>query len=354
MNIKIIAPDIWVKDAVGNFCLDLAVILSENYSVTLYAQNFSGVITPHVKDMDHFFNKVELDDVLILNYSIYDKYIDDIVALKNKKICYYHGVTPPELIEEFEPITAELCRKSRLQLPFLNSFDVLLANSTLIANELNSFFENERDIYVIPPVFSSRYIFNRVKKSINKSNVFIGFLYVGRVVPHKKIEDVILIISELHKHGLNVKLSVVGDNPNINYNNYLNSIVSNLGLKNDDIKFTGLVSDQELYDNYEKSHFYITMSEHEGFGIPVLESLSFGLPVILKSGTAANEIAGELSIVINDLSEINSLKDVIFDVNKINSFKENGPIRAKTILEENTLTKWINIIEENGVKREKI
>lgn len=346
MNVKIIAPDIWEKDAVGNFCLDLAVILSENFSVTLYAQNFSNVITPHVKNMHAFFCEVEEKDILILNYSIYDKYIDDIVELINKKICYYHGVTPPELIAEFEPVTAELCRKSRLQLPLLNSFDALIANSTLIANELNSCFKNQRDIYIIPPIFSSRHVFSKVDKSIKKSDVFFEFLYVGRVVPHKKIEDVILIISELQKHGLNVKLTVVGDRPNVIYNNYLNSVVSNLNFENDNIKFTGLVSDQELYDNYLKSHFYITMSEHEGFGIPVLESLNFGLPVILKSGTAANEIAGELSIIIDDPLKIESLLDVILDQEKLLFFRDNGPKRSEKILKINNKDKWLNIIEK--------
>jgi hypothetical protein len=88
-NIKIIAPDIWEKDAVGNFCLDLSKLLTENsINVSLYAQNFSKEETPNVEDIDFFFNNVKENDTIFLSYSIYDKYLEQILKLPNKSLLF--------------------------------------------------------------------------------------------------------------------------------------------------------------------------------------------------------------------------------------------------------------------------
>ena len=89
--INIIAIDIWQKDDVGNFCLDLSKLLVENNeTVNLFAQNFSKEETPAVSNMEEFFNDIQEEDIVFLSYSIYDKYLEEILELKNKKICYFH------------------------------------------------------------------------------------------------------------------------------------------------------------------------------------------------------------------------------------------------------------------------
>lgn len=343
MQIKIIAPDIWPKDAVGNFCLDLANLLTNNeIKVQLYAQHFSTDETPDVKEINNFFDDVEENDVIFLSYSIYDPYLGQILALPNKKICYFHGVTPPELLEEYEPVTAELCRKSQEQFPLLAQFDVLMANSEFIANDLRKYVGADREIKVVPPVFNTRFLFQEKCPDRADNNENLTFLYVGRVVPHKKVEDAIGIVKQLQENHPNIKLNIVGDTPNHTYLEALNDTIRNLDLI-DQVSFMGKVDDKQLHRFYCESDVFITMSEHEGFCIPVLEAIYFGIPVVLRGGNAAEEVAGEYGIVVNN-------KSIASVTAMIKNKPENYRDYIEKILVINTIELWLAILKETGVK----
>jgi glycosyltransferase involved in cell wall biosynthesis len=334
--IHIIAPDIWDKDAVGNFCLDLFKLLTENnINVSLYAQNFSKEETPNVHNIDSFFINTKNDDVVFLSYSIYDKYLEKILELPNKKICYFHGVTPAELLEEFEPITAELCRKSVEQFPLLAKFDKIIANSKFIANDLKKYVE--KDVMVLPPIFPSRYIFNDIKDTKNKNK---DFLVVGRVVPHKKVENSIKLFIKIKELIPEASLKIIGSMPNHIYNEFLKEEVNKCGL-NDCIEFKGIISDEELKEFYTNSFGFINASLHEGFSIPVLEVLYYGLVVFVQSGHAAEELLNNdiKSIDFNSLDNMN-LKYLLSN-NKINQIEY-----INDIINKNNINIWSDILKK--------
>jgi glycosyltransferase involved in cell wall biosynthesis len=332
--IHIIAPDIWEKDAVGNFCLDLSKLLTENnINVSLYAQNFSKEETPNVHNIDSFFINIKNDDVIFLSYSIYDKYLEKILELPNKKICYFHGVTPAHLLEEFEPITAELCRKSVEQFPLLDKFNKVIANSKFIANELEQFINKE--VLVLPPIFPSRYILNDIKNIKNKNK---DFLVVGRVVPHKKVENSIKLFVKIKELMPEARLRIIGSMPNHIYNEFLKEEVNRSGL-NGCIVFKGIISDEELKEFYTNSYGFINASLHEGFSIPVLEALYYGLVVFVQSGHAAEELLNSdiKSIDFNSLDNLD-LENLLIN-NKINKIEY-----IVDILSKNCIYTWSNIL----------
>lgn len=321
-SIKIIAPDIWEKDAVGNFCLDLSKLLTENsINVSLYAQNFSKEETLNINHIDNFFDEVNDDDIIFLSYSIYDKYLEKILELSNKKVCYFHGVTPAELLEEFEPITAELCRKSVEQFPLLNKFDKVVANSAFIANDLKKYIE--KDIDVLPPVFPSRFLFNKKIEEVQKNK---DFLVVGRVVPHKKVENAIKLFIKIKEVIPEANLIIIGSMPNHVYNEFLYTEVKKYDLSSS-VEFKGVVSDDELDKFYKYSYGFINASLHEGFCIPVLEALYYGLNIFVQEGHAAEELISSsfnpvdfLSIDkldLNKLLEENHMNDSFYYVRKL-------------------------------------
>lgn len=333
--ISIIAPDIWEKDAVGNFCLDLSKLLIENnIDVSLYAQNFSKEETPDINHIDKFFDEINENDIIFLSYSIYDKYLEQILNLPNKKVCYFHGVTPAELLEEFEPITAELCRKSVEQFPLLDKFDKIIANSRFIANDLKNYVSKEID--VLPPVFPSRFLFNKEVKEVQKNK---DFLVVGRVVPHKKVENAIKLFSKIKKIIPESNLIIIGSMPNHIYNEFLYEEVKKYDLL-DSIKFKGVVSDEELNKFYKYSYGFINASLHEGFCIPVLEALYYGLNIFIQKGHAAEELISSSFGAIDFLS-IDKL-----DLNKL--IEENHMSYSisyvRKLLNSNNFNNWIRIL----------
>ena len=330
--IYIIAPDIWKKDAVGNFCFDLSKILTENnINVSLHAQNFSKEETPNINHIDNFFAEVNKDDIIVLSYSIYDKYLEQILKLSNKKVCYFHGVTPAELLEEFEPITAELCRKSVEQFPLLNKFDKVVANSAYIANDLKKYIE--KDIDVLPPVFPSRFLFNKKIEEVQKNK---DFLVVGRVVPHKKVENAIKLFIKIKEIIPEAKLIIIGSMTNHVYNEFLYDEVKKYSLC-DSVEFKGVVSDDELDKFYKYSYGFINASLHEGFCIPVLEALYYGLNIFVQKGHAAEELLSE-GMQLIDFSYIHNIK--------FNNLKNNNYSFVNKILKKNDFHFWAKLFIE--------
>lgn len=335
MRLNIIAPDIWEKDAVGNFCLDLSKLLVENgIKVSLYAQNFSKEETPNIYNIDSFFINIKNDDVIFLSYSIYDKYLEQILELSNKKICYFHGVTPAPLLEEFEPITAELCRKSVEQFPLLEKFDKVIANSVFIANDLKKYIK--KDIDVLPPVFPSRFLFNKQIEVVQKNK---DFLVVGRVVPHKKVENAIKLFIKIKESIPEANLIIIGSMPNHIYNEFLYDEAKKSNLS-DCIQFKGVVSDDELDNLYKHSYGFINASLHEGFCIPVLEALYYGLNIFVQEGHAADEFISKKIQRIN----FNRIENIVFNNEEI----DNCQI-VNMILNKNNFKNWFNIFFEKRI-----
>ncbi|WP_152055360.1 glycosyltransferase [Aliarcobacter butzleri] len=329
MKILIIAPDIWEKDAVGNFCLDLSKLLIENnIDVSLYAQNFSKEETPNVNHIDEFFDEVGNDDIIFLSYSIYDKYLEQVLELSNKKVCYFHGVTPAELLEEFEPITAELCRKSVEQFSLLDKFDKIIANSKFISNDLKNYVSKE--IEVLPPVFSSRFLFNKDIEEVQKNK---DFIVVGRVVPHKKVENAIKLFIKIKEVIPEANLIIIGSMPNHIYNEFLFNEVKKYDLSNC-VEFKGVVSDDELDKFYKYSYGFINASLHEGFCIPVLEALYYGLNIFVQKGHAAEELLTE-GMQLIDFSNIQGIK--------FNNLKNQNYNFVNKILKKNNFDYWSKV-----------
>lgn len=337
-RINIIAPDIWEKDAVGNFCLDLSKLLTENgIKVSLYSQNFSKEETPNINHIDKLFEDLKEDDVIFLSYSIYDKYLEQILALPNKKVCYFHGVTPAHLLEEFEPITAELCRKSVEQFPLLDKFDKVISNSVFIADDLKKYISKEID--VLPPVFPSRFLFNKKIEIVQKNR---DFLVVGRVVPHKKVENAIKLFIKIKESIPDANLIIIGSMPNHIYNEFLYDEVKNSNLSNS-IQFKGLVSDVELETLYKYSYGFINASLHEGFGVPLLEAIYNDMLILVQSGHALEELLnGNMETIdFNNLDKINI--KFFLEKNMIKNSKE----YVLKILEKNNSYNWKFFLNNN-------
>ncbi|AEI78157.1 glycosyl transferase group 2 [Cupriavidus necator N-1] len=287
MRLMICAIDIFVGDAVGNHCLGIARCAQRSgWEVRLYARNFD-IGVADIRPISALFDEIAPDDLLLVSYSIVDPQLDRLLALPNRKACYFHGVTDPELLQEFEPRTAELCAEAIRQLPRLVGFDVLVANSHFTAGSLVQAVDN-RPVHVIPPVFADMPGFER-RRPRARSNGRRNLLMVGRVVPHKRIEDALEVLQVLRHDNVEVSLSIVGSTPNHEYLRYLINRARALGIL-EYLDFKGVLDDEDLLDCFEDSDVMLVMSRHEGFCVPVLEAMFRGMPALVRGGTAAEEL----------------------------------------------------------------
>ncbi|MGF6858967.1 glycosyltransferase [Paraburkholderia sp. CI3] len=288
MTLRVCAPDIFSGDAVGNHCIGF-VRMAERLGMRaeLYASGFEEG-TNGVRPLDALFEEVTRDDVVLLSYSIYDPYLERILALDCRKICYIHGVTDPQLLRALEPRTAQLCEKALAQLPLLAHFDTVVANSRSTAASLAGIVAADA-IKVVPPIFPDMYVFRREGPRKGRKRPEPNLLMVGRVVPHKRIEDGIEILSLLKQRDFGATLSIVGSTPNYDYLKFLINHARRLGVL-EQVDFKGMLDDADLFECYESTHALLAMSRHEGFCVPVLEAMHYGKPVFVRGGTAAQEI----------------------------------------------------------------
>lgn len=315
--IRIVAINIYRKDAIGNFCYDLANVYEKaGYTVYLYAEGYDQ--NGPVKNYSLLFSETTNQDIIFYHHSIYDANIERFVALPGKKIAYFHGITPPEYLKKYQPITAEQCEKGLEQLQYLNRFDVLCVNSLSTANQMKQYITPRLMPQVIPPIVASREILQRIKK-ISQAPIpkKLTLLSVGRVVPHKKIEDIIQLFA-VFTHSfptVDIELMVIGTFPENDYQKEILVLMSQLNIT-DKVNFKGFVTDEELMNAYATAQCYVMMSEHEGYGVPLLEALKAEVPVLAYSKNSISEVLGDAGcqFVTKNFSQLaNTLHQVLFD-----------------------------------------
>ena len=131
------------------------------------------------------------------------------------------------------------------------------------------------------------------------------FLYVGEKRPHKNLEGLIeaFAIFKEKYDGRNSSLVLTGKKYST-YHEYI-TMAENLGVK-DSLIFTGFIPEKYLKTIYSEAEILLLLSFYEGFGIPILEAMECGIPVITSNISSMPEVAGEAAILVdpNNIPEI--------------------------------------------------
>jgi glycosyltransferase involved in cell wall biosynthesis len=214
----------------------------------------------------------------------------------------YHNITPPRW---FAGVNPRVCRDIEVgvqELPaLLRMSDRILADSCFNAGELAElgFAAEVLELPVDPARWQGGE--NEGISSIVRSEPGIHLLHVGRLAPNKCIEDIIKIFYFLHhKITKESKLWLVGiDIDTELYSFSLKRLAHELSLEKS-VQFVGCLSDEEIRSLYTHCNAYVCMSEHEGFCLPVVEAMHFGLPVLAYDASAVPDTVGDGGIVVRE------------------------------------------------------
>lgn len=125
------------------------------------------------------------------------------------------------------------------------------------------------------------------------------WLFVGRIVPNKCQHDLITALATARRHvDPDATLVLAGAASSAPYEASLRRLCRELGVENA-VHLTGPVNDAELVRLYASSGVYVSVSEHEGFGVPLVEAMSHGLPVVAYGVAAISETVAEGGIVLD-------------------------------------------------------
>ncbi len=233
---------------------------------------------------------------LIVHFSFYDDIVERLASLPLKKIFVYHNITPGSFFaREGIEWLANACDGAREQLKkFSGQFDLAIGDSLFNSDELLSLnFDKVRTIpvFVNTDFFSSQDL-DEVFLSEIVEKCETNMVFVGRFVPNKGFLNTISTLSEyVRMFGTDVNLHLVGKIWDQNYYRRLMAHAAELGVA--DLIRTHIGLDAlKLKTLLATADAFVSMSEHEGFMVPVLEAFAAGCPVIANGAGAVRETMG--------------------------------------------------------------
>jgi glycosyltransferase involved in cell wall biosynthesis len=240
-------------------------------------------------------------DILVYHFGLASELTDFIIKRGGfKLVLIYHNLTPPHYFKYEDPLLAQSLQAGKDQLAQLKGFvDLAIADSNYSARELSAI--GYLNVAVVPPVYlDDKYEIPPDKATLERfAEEKINLLFVSRIAPNKKQEDVIKVF--YYYRGINPasRLLLVGPlGVTKVYYRWLLDLVDYLGLP--DVHFTDRVSQGELNAYYRLADVFISMSEHEGFGIFLVESMYFDVPIVAYKSTAVPETLGQAGVLVRE------------------------------------------------------
>ncbi len=234
---------------------------------------------------------------VILHHSIGSDLVDDLLAGGVRFVLIYHNITPPEFFEPFDPGLAGRLRRGRQQLERLRDRTVVaLADSAFNEAELRRAGYGRTGVLpiVLDPAEYALESNPNLVRCLGEGGPVL--LFVGRLVPNKRQEDLIKLMYYYVRIEPTARLLLVGDPWLPAYGEWLRDLAAELGLEKS-VLFLGHLSQRDLVTCYRLADVYVSMSEHEGFGKPLIESMYLGVPVVAYAAGAVPETLGGAGIL---------------------------------------------------------
>jgi glycosyltransferase involved in cell wall biosynthesis len=199
-----------------------------------------------------------------------------------------------------------------------------------------------KKIKVIPLGLGNRYkpvdnfdILNAVKINFNLPDKFI--LYLGNFKPHKNVSSLVSAFKNIENKFLEYKLVLAG--PLDKHGEKIKHLVSEMELA-ERVLFTNTIEENDFPEALiSLADIFVFPSLYEGFGLPPLEAMGCGTPVIASNLTSIPEVVGDSGILINPLdieSMSETIGELIKDSGKREHFAKKGLERAKRFREKDT------------------
>ena len=299
MEIHQFNPTLSTGDAISNHIVSLQSILqSMGYRSEIFCEIPPVSSRACTYSLGAYESVASPESILLLHFSLH--YSDSVMArlaqLPGRKILIYHNITPPHYFWGVNNMYFEAASRGFAQLANLSTLaEVGWGDSEFNVQTLKQ--HGWQKTGVLPIAFDARnYAVTPDKKIEKQYPSAANVLFVGRVSPNKRFEDLIVTFFHLKKIRPDAKLLLVGSTHKMTrYVDFLHTLVARLNLT--DVHFLGHISQAELAACYRVGNVFLSMSEHEGFGVPLLESMHYGLPVVAYKSTAVPETLGASGIL---------------------------------------------------------
>ena len=321
----------------------------------LYALHREGEMLEQVRPLDELPGRRNRSRPLVFHASIGAWPVFEAVDHEDRLILVYHNISPPEFFVEFANDVADDLIRGRWELERIRDrVELAIADSEYNAEELEAL--GYTDIRVIAPTPDVDRL-NRVIPDPRMLHRIAGWgadpliLCVAQQLPHKRIERVLAAVAVLQQEHLpGARVAIVGVDRFAKYSTALRAMARTVGLR--EPQFTGRVTDAELSALYLRARAFLTLSEHEGFCVPVVEAMATGVPVVASDRAAIPSTVGDAGIVVDDPDDpmlvAGVLHRVLTDTTMRHVLLGRGMARAKELSAATTLPRLVEAVTHHG------
>jgi glycosyltransferase involved in cell wall biosynthesis len=242
---------------------------------------------------------------LLYHHSIGSALTPHAIRHAGPKALVYHNVTPSSFFESWDPAHAQLLEEGRAGLSELASaFPVSAGVSEYNAAELRrAGFMDPRVVPIfVDPLRWAQPADARWMRMLQDGRT--NLLFVGRMAPNKCQGDLLAAFESYLHHDPDARLILVGAwRDGDRYAEFIHDRAQQLGVASHVIRARGC-TDAQLLACYRTAHLFWSMSEHEGFCVPLVEAMWFDVPVLAYRSSAVPETLGTAGLMFTQKKSI--------------------------------------------------
>ncbi|HEX3840626.1 MAG TPA: glycosyltransferase family 4 protein [Acidimicrobiales bacterium] len=248
--------------------------------------------------------EAEPGDVLVYQFATESVMARWLAARPEPLVVNYHSATPPGYFIPWNNGIARLQVQSLLELADIAPHaDLGVAVSEFDAAELRAAGCPSTVVIPVanvtyPPIAPDPETLERLEEERRARGPGASWLSVGRLAPNKGHHDVVaaLFVARMTTDP-DAHLTLVGAPSEPNYAHALRRYANSLGLS-DAVDFVSGIDGTQLAAYYRASDVLVMLSDHEGFGVPLIEAMGHGTPVVAYDAGAVAEILGDAGVLL--------------------------------------------------------
>ena len=294
-------PVIAYGDAIGNDCFELQRLLwASDVRSDLFAWGTRPEVAALVKDYRELA-RLPKDALLLIHHSMGNDVIAEIAKLPQRKAIVYHNITPATAfagLNEQARHYAALGREQLRELAAVAEFG--FADSEFDRQELEAAGVARTAVVPILVDWEAFDVAPDPAVTRRLADERTSILVVGQILPHKGLHHVVDAFARYRRRDAGAHLYLVGTTAmSGGYLDRLTRQVDEAGLAGA-VTFTGSVTTEQLVAYYRGATALLTLSEHEGFCVPLVEAMRSRLPIVAHAAAAIPETLGDAGILVED------------------------------------------------------
>jgi glycosyltransferase involved in cell wall biosynthesis len=303
-----LTPGFAYGDAISNQTIILRDLLKkQGYKSEIFTEQIDPSMT-HEARLFKDGKGINKDVGLIYHHSIGAGLTDFVINHPGPKSLIYHNVTPPDLVRDADPELAIKLEQGINDLRRLAPhFRVSAGDSRFNSLDLEEHGFSPPSVLPICVAPEKWNIPAEPNMMMRLQDGKDNILFVGRLVANKCQHDLVNAFAEYLSMYGNCRLILVGGF--IEKESYYQSLKEQVRLRGleGDVLFAGKVTDNILHSCYRCADLFWSMSEHEGFGVPLIEAMWFDVPVLAYKSSAIPETLGEGGLLFTDKQNLKEL-----------------------------------------------